>query len=238
MVATLCFGVFSVTTLLHAAEPTLVPMFTELEKKWPRNRTINLVFHGHSVPAGYQKTPDVRPFEAYPHLLEVKLKQLYPFAVINVIVTAIGGEDSVAGAARFDRDVLPHKPDLLFIDYALNDRRKPLPITETAWRSMIASAKKNGIPVVLITPTGDETADLTNPADPLRQRADLIRGLARKENVLLADVSAAWLAELAKGTPQRDLLSQVNHPNLKGHEIAADALFQCISAAGKKPSGH
>ncbi len=27
----------------------------ELKKEWPKNRTINLVFHGHSVPAGYFK---------------------------------------------------------------------------------------------------------------------------------------------------------------------------------------
>ena len=32
---------------------------TELTKEWPKNRTINLVFHGHSVPAGYFKTPIV-----------------------------------------------------------------------------------------------------------------------------------------------------------------------------------
>ena len=27
---------------------------------WPKNRTINIVCHGHSVPAGYFKTPEVR----------------------------------------------------------------------------------------------------------------------------------------------------------------------------------
>jgi len=39
-----------------------------------------------------------------------------------VICTAIGGENSSAGARRFESDVLVHKPDVLFIDYALNDR--------------------------------------------------------------------------------------------------------------------
>mgnify|MGYP000128772136 CR=1 FL=1 len=32
---------------------------TELQKTWPNNNTVNLVFHGHSVPAGYFKTPEV-----------------------------------------------------------------------------------------------------------------------------------------------------------------------------------
>ena len=31
----------------------------ELDKTWLDTRTINLVFHGHSVPAGYFKTPVV-----------------------------------------------------------------------------------------------------------------------------------------------------------------------------------
>ena len=33
------------------------------------NHTVNLVCHGHSVLAGYFKTPEVRTFDAYPYLL-------------------------------------------------------------------------------------------------------------------------------------------------------------------------
>lgn len=204
----------------------------ELAKKWPGNRAVNIVFHGHSVPAGYHKTPDVRPFESYPHLVHVGLKEKFPHAVLNVIVTAIGGEASPAGAERFARDVLPHRPDLVLIDYALNDRRIPDEKVEAAWLEMIRAAKKAGVPVVLITPTGDAKADLANAADPLTQRAALIRKLAAAEKVILADVSAAWLAELAKGTPQIDLLSQGNHPNLRGHQLAADAIMKALGEAG------
>lgn len=213
----------------------LADLRAALGKRWPDNRTVNIVFHGHSVPAGYQKTPEVRTFEAYPHLFHVMLKERFPFAVINVIVTAIGGEDSVAGAARFERDVLPHKPDLVFIDYALNDRRVPVERVEAAWRTMIDSARRNGVSVVLVTPTGDAKADLRNTADPLRQRADLVRRLAREKHVLLADVSAAWLAELDKGTPQNLLHSQFNHPNLRGNQTAAAAIFNAVMAALRDP---
>jgi acyl-CoA thioesterase I len=61
----------------------------ELQKEWPKNRTINIVFHGHSVPAGYFKTPQVNTMSAYPHLFLKKLKVKYPLAAVNVIVTAI-----------------------------------------------------------------------------------------------------------------------------------------------------
>lgn len=66
---------------------------TELQNEWPQNRTINIVLHGHSVPAGFFKTPNVNTLSAYPNLFLKKLKKIYLYAVVNVIVTAIGGEN-------------------------------------------------------------------------------------------------------------------------------------------------
>ena len=219
---------FLLSFACQAGEPDLKPLFAAMETKWPKNRTFNIVFHGHSVPSGYHKTPEVKPFESYPHLFLVKLKERYPHAVINVIVTAIGGEDSVAGAERFEKDVLSLRPDLVFIDFALNDRRKPLPAMEAAWLSMIDDAARNKVPVVLMTPTGDSSADLANPEDPLSQRAELIRRVSREKNAWLADVTAEWQAEIGRGTPQQQLLSQPNHPNLRGHQVALAAITRCL----------
>lgn len=97
MLATLCFAA-------AIADPSTYLRTTkdEMQKAWPANRTVNIVCHGHSVPAGYAKTPIVDTFNAYPHLLHQEIKANYPMAVINVIVTAIGGENSVQGAKRFD----------------------------------------------------------------------------------------------------------------------------------------
>ena len=46
----------------------------EMQIEWPKNRTINIVFHGHSVPAGYFKTPQVNTLSAYPALVLKKNK--------------------------------------------------------------------------------------------------------------------------------------------------------------------
>ena len=93
-----------------------------LTAEWPKNRTVNIVCHGHSVPAGYFQTPTVNLLSAYPSMLHTKLATKFPHAVINVIVTAIGGENSEQGAKRFASDVLSLKPDVVTIDYSLNDR--------------------------------------------------------------------------------------------------------------------
>jgi acyl-CoA thioesterase I len=126
------------------------------------------------------------------------------------------------------------KPDLIFIDYALNDRRQPTEKVEAAWLEMIAAAKKANVPVMLLTPTGDSSAKLDDPEDPLNLRAELIRKMAKEQGVLIADVFAAWKAEIAKGTPQTDILSQGNHPNLKGHTLAAETIFKAVQDAGLK----
>ena len=73
----------------------------ELQKKWPDNRTVNLVFHGHSVPSGYANTPNVKTLQAYPHQVLEAVKEIYPYAVVNSITTSIGGENAEQGAKRF-----------------------------------------------------------------------------------------------------------------------------------------
>jgi lysophospholipase L1-like esterase len=197
-----------------------------LRTDWPRNRTVNVVCHGHSVPAGYFKTPEVRSLDSYPHLLRVGLAERYPHAVINVVVTAIGGENAESGAARFEADILALRPDVVAIDYALNDRRIGLERARAAWTKMISAAKIRGAKVILLTPTPDQSADFLNPEDPLGLHAEQVRALAREHGVGLVDSTAAFQKAMREGIRLPDLMSQVNHPNRKGHELVATELLK------------
>jgi len=195
-----------------------------LDLPWPKNRMMTIVCHGHSVPAGYAKTPHVDTFVAYPHRLHCALKEKHPHAVLNVIVTAIGGENSASGAVRFQRDVLCHKPDVVLIDYALNDRSLPLEKSVASWQQMIDQAKAAGAKVVLLTPTGDMRAKMSDEADPLSQQAAQIRRLAAKNGVALADSYRAYQDWIRAGKKLDDLMSQVNHPNATGHQLVLETI--------------
>lgn len=199
---------------------------TEMQKEWPDNRTINLVFHGHSVPAGYFKTPQVNTLSAYPNLFLKKLKSVYPYAVVNVIVTAIGGENSVKGTERFKRDVLIHKPDVLFIDYALNDRGVGLEKAYIAWTQMITQAKDLGIPVILLTPSPDQRVDYTNPDNELKKHTDQIIQIAKENQVGLVDSYKAFRFLYSDKEKLAKYMAQVNHPNEFGHELIANEIIK------------
>ncbi len=206
-----------------------------LGSQWPANRTVNIVCHGHSVPAGYFATPVVDSLNAYPHLLLTALKQRFPFAVINVIVTAIGSETSESGAARFKNEVLCHRPDIVTIDYGLNDRRIGLQKAESAWSSMIAAARKADARVILLTPTPDITQDPSYEGEDknlLPMHAAQIARLADSHSVGLADSFTACM-RAAQTADISSILSWTNHPNRRGHEIVTAELMRWFRICGR-----
>ncbi len=196
----------------------------ELRKQWPLNRTVNIVCHGHDVPAGYFASPFVDSFNAYPHLLHRALKERFPFAVVNVVVCAKGGEASDGGAARFERDVLSFSPDLVTLDYALTDRRIGLYSAEKAHRAMIEAALERGVKVLLLSPSPDlRTLGDENEARKLAAFGAQLRSLAGEYGVGFEDVGAHFAA---RGEEVGELMSQFDHPNARGHALIARALMK------------
>lgn len=61
------------------------------------------------------------------------LRSTYTNATFKEVHAAIGGTGSDLGVFRLGRDVLSHKPDLLFVEFATNDGGQP---PEQIWRSM------------------------------------------------------------------------------------------------------
>lgn len=198
---------------------------TEMNKHWPENKTLNIVFHGHSVPSGYFRTPLVNTLHAYPHLVFCGLKDYYPSAVLNVITTSIGGEQSEQGALRFEEEVLTHRPDVLFIDYALNDRSIGLERSEKAWRQMIKQALDKNIKVILLTPTPDLNENILSADTPLLAYTNMIKRLAAEYKIGLVDSYACFKRKAEAGEDVEMYMSQKNHPNALGHSSVSNEIL-------------
>lgn len=205
-------------------QPDIVDLKTELNKKYPNSRNIYMVFHGHSVPAGYFVTPHINTFKSYPFLVFQHVKEKSPNANISLVNTAKGGETSDGGLDRFD-DVLNHKPDILFIDYGLNDRRITLAKSRRNITRMINRAKSKGAFVVLMTPSPDDRESITDENSPLAQQTNQLQEIAASENVLLVDVFSFFKSKVINGDSLNSFLSTHNHPNEMGHVIIAEQII-------------
>lgn len=223
--------IYSVFFYLPATGQTncyLKKIVDEFKKEWPHNHTVNLVFHGHSVPTGYFRTPEVRTFDSYPYLLLKDLKQIYLNAVINVITTSVGGENSTQGAKRFKKEVLVHRPDVLFIDYALNDRKIGIEKSRHNLERMIRAALKKKIAVILLTPSADLTEDLLKNDNPLQMFSVVIKQLADKYKIGVVDSYAQFRQLVVDKKDLKEYMTQSNHPNRKGHELIVEELMKCF----------
>lgn len=199
---------------------------SELQQIWPKNRRINLVFHGHSGPGGSWNNSRVNTLNSYPHLVLEKLKEMYPYAVINIIVTAVGGENSEKGAARFEQEVLNHHPDLVVIDYTGNDVSLGIEKSRAAWERMIDLAKGNGVKVMLVTPGVDQRIDINSAGNSYSKHAELIRDLAASKQVALVDPFAVFQKLVDTPGFVQDYMSWINHFNRKGHEVYANEIVK------------
>ncbi|MFD1552695.1 SGNH/GDSL hydrolase family protein [Putridiphycobacter roseus] len=205
----------------------------DLVEVWPNNKTINLVFHGHSVPTGFFETPQVNTLKAYPFKVLVGLKKKFPNAVINIITTSKGGENSEEGAKRFSNEVLNHHPDVLFIDYALNDMGIGLEKANAAWQEMVSKALRENIKVILLTPTPDQNINILEPDNELEKHQKQIIRIAKENGVGLIDSYNVFKKKVVNGDSLAAYMSYINHPNENGHELVADEIlkyFNCNQA--------
>ena len=62
---------------------------------------------------------------AYPALVAHELGRMFPFAQPAVIDAGVSGDNAAGGHSRLARDVLFARPDLVFVNFGLNDSMNP-----------------------------------------------------------------------------------------------------------------
>lgn len=163
----------------------------------------------------------------------------------QVINAGIGGHRSNDMLARFDRDVLAHKPDMVTISVGVNDvwhgfydnhplgdgpRGIPLKDYRKNVEAMVEKAKAAGVKVVLISTTVIHE-DLSN-----RENAKLVgynaalRDIARREGALFVDLQKPFRALIRtyrSATGARDNLLTVDgvHMNPAGNKVMANTIL-------------
>lgn len=112
---------------------------------------ITIVAVGSSSTAGAGASS---PATSYPSRLEVELAARYPAARIRVLNRGVNGEEAKDMLARFDRDVIAEKPDLVLWQVGTNSVLRDRTIDQDAptLRAGIAKLRAAGSDIVLVDP--------------------------------------------------------------------------------------
>ena len=179
-----------------------------------------IVCFGDSITAGYA----VR--RGFPSFLLESLRQRFPDSKIEMINSGISGDTSQDGLSRLDWAVLSYEPDLVTINFGINDCVLGLSLEEF---------EMNLVEMVRRIRAGPDSEILLLSSQPLEsppydQRVldyyQTVERVAKEMNVGFVDVYGAWMMRVRAGMPLDSLiLPGLDHPNEAGYKIIAEELI-------------
>ena len=204
------------------------------------------------VTFGDSTTAPRGPLRVYAQILEEELPQ--HGHSVRVINAGVGGNSTQRARARFDRDVLAHDPDVVVIQFGINDSavdvwknppatepRVPLDTYTENLRHFVRTLKQRDSQVILMTSNPLRWTDKLRQlygkspyiaADEdgfnvlLKQYAQQTRIVALDESVTLIDIYDQFQKYGAvEGQNVSDVLLDGMHPNTLGHRKVADAVL-------------
>jgi len=191
----------------------------------------------------------------YVWLVRHYLAALYPEQPIEVVNAGISGHKSTDMLARYQKDVLDKKPDLVTISVGVNDvwhgfydnhpegdgpRGIPLPEYKQHVEDMITQAEKQGAKVVVLSTTVIHEDDTNKENAKIKTYNAALRDLAKKHHATFVDYQKPFwslITAYQKETGGHELLLTVDgvHMNATGNRVMAHTLLSGlgISAAAQ-----
>ena len=238
----------------------LIPMFKEFVSQATPPPEIQNVLAGKRkiVIVGDSITEGGKYPGGYVWLLERYLSALYPDRKIKIVNAGISGNKATDMQARFQKDAIDQKPDLVMINVGVNDvwhaffnfpknqffpqGNLPTGVPLAEYRDkitqMVLAAKAAGIRVVLLSPTPiGETLD--GPENRrLQEYIAAMREIALENQCLFIDLNGPCQEVIA--TYQKHAGKTLNllagdrvHPNPSGYRIIAFTILRGLGVPAK-----
>ena len=187
---------------------------------------LTIGFLGGSITQGFSASA---PVNCYAGRIMTLLADTFPGAELSCVNAGVGATGSYYGAIRLREDLLDHRPDLVFVDFSVNDPGEPRIMEgvrypdpqktyEGVLRGILDSVR---MPAVIVLnnafyETGDSTEEIHNAAAdhydiPHVSVRDLILPRIRGGEFTVADLSPDGL-----------------HPNDTGHRLIAEELMKPV----------
>lgn len=186
----------------------------ELFSKAEKGEKITFVALGGSITQGFcASSPD----KCYAALVARYLTKKFPKAKINFINAGIGATGSLIGVHRLKRDVLAYKPDLVTVEYCVNDLSRRRIDAEQTYFSVIQQIyfSKTQPAVILI--------------DAMKRYGVSMKFLflpiAQKYNLPFVSIYEAAKEKYKTSEDYKDkFLTDAVHPTDAGHKFSTDVI--------------
>ena len=188
-------------------------------------RTVFLAF-GDSITAGYGVARSFVPF------LCARITQAYHALDLLPVNSGVSGDNSRDGLSRLDRDVLQYNPDLVTVNFGVNDAFSGISTDQFTQNleSMALKIRETGCCRIVFLSC--EVIPEKWAEEQILPYWEGMKSAADASECIYADVHGRWEKEIDEGRPESDLIIPGDlHPNEEGHRLIADAVFEAMQVS-------
>lgn len=198
-----------------------------------------IVMTGDSITDAGRRQEAYAPFgRGYMSLVQAFITARYPELDLEFINTGIGGDTTRHLKARWDEDVIAHRPDWLSVKIGINDvwraygakahEAVPKDEYEANLRELLQRAvEETGCKLIVVEPYVIEKDQADPQLVQTREYGLIARKLADEFGAINVRTQEAFDAAL-QHSGSKDWADDRIHPNLAGHAVIAQAFLKAI----------
>jgi len=193
-------------------------------RKLESGERLSIVALGDSLTYGWM----VR--KGYLDFFKEMIQKRYPRCDCVIHNRGIPGDTAEGGLDRVRHDVIDEDPDLVFIQFGLNDAFSGVSPArfEHALRTMVREIRAGTEAEILIVTSVPVVFDgMDSHVDEIYRRCRMV---AEQEQTALSEVHRFWQKRIDEGVPfQRLVQFDQVHPTTEGYRYMAEAIFEIFS---------
>lgn len=174
-----------------------------------KGETIRIGFIGGSITQGARSST---PETCYAFLVYRWFQQQFPTS--EYVNAGIGGTSSQFGVARVEDDVLRYHPDMVFVEFSVNDAN--IAHYQETYEGLIRKIYRTGTAVMLIHNV---------MYDSMTSAEDVHAAIGKYYDIPCVSMRSTIYPEVASGRiPNRQITPDDLHPNDEGHALVAKVI--------------
>lgn len=180
---------------------------------------VTAAFLGGSITQGSSAGNDL----CYARLTANWLQEQFPDAKVNYVNAGIGATGSYIGVHRCDTDVLSHEPDIVFVDFSVNDTSERTELNKQAYESLMRKLwySDSRPAIVTIAMTQDNGTSFQEEHGEIVKRYDI--PMISYKNAILDVIDKGYIE-------WTDISDDNIHPNVPGHALLTDIITNYLQS--------